>query len=250
MRHDEVLPGRRRQRIEETLKESAVWLAPFVISLVFILCCCGANISSGLCGIAESRLTLASGPKTRTELGAEGKRIFYPYQLGEQITRVVHRNCGERPRWWSLDYWVNPDAQARINVQNVPSFGTKDEISRPFMNPKDTGHVDLAIVQDGLIIDSELAGLNHAEPDQIQALVHLYKSVFCVFARRSTRAIARSAPARAHCPGRPTAAASSPPPGATSKTSTSSRDPCSTGSTSRPPRWGLKTPGPPRLGPL
>ena len=48
-------------------------LAPFVIYLVFILCYFGANIQRGLACILNSRLTLASGPKTRIEFGAEGK---------------------------------------------------------------------------------------------------------------------------------------------------------------------------------
>ncbi len=161
-------------------------LAPFVISVVFILCYCGPNFRRGLACIADSRLKLASGPKTRAELGVEGERIFYPYELGEQITRVIHRNCGEAPRWWSLDFWVNPDAQDRVSIKNMPSTGTRDGIVRLFKNPRDPEHVDLAILQDGLIIDSDLAGLNKAEPDQIQALVHLYKSVYCVFATRDS----------------------------------------------------------------
>ena len=188
MRRDEESTGRRWNQPHLALW-SWVWavaplLAPFVISLVFILCYCGTNLHRGLACIVDSRLRMASGPKTRSELGVEGKRVFYPYELGEQIARVIHRNCGERPRWWSLDFWVNPDAQNNVTVKNLPSFGTRDGIVRLFKNLKDPDHVDLAILQDGLIIDGELAGLNQAEPDQIQALVHLYKSVFCVFARR------------------------------------------------------------------
>ena len=110
--------------------------------------------------------------------------MFYPYELGEQISRVIHRNCGESPHWWSLDFWVNPDSQDCITIKNLPSFGTRDVITRFFKNPSDPDHVTIGIVQDGLIINEELAGLNHAEPDQIQALVHLYKSVFCIFFRR------------------------------------------------------------------
>jgi TRAP-type uncharacterized transport system substrate-binding protein len=190
MRLAEGLPERRRHRIDRTLfawaMSVAPLLAPFIISLLFILCYCGPNIRRGFACILDSRLTLASGPEIRSELGVEGKRIFYPYELGEQISRVVRRNCGDRPRWWSLDFWVNPDAQNRVTVENVPSFGTRDGISRLFKSPKDPKHADLGIIQDGLIINAELAGLNHAEPDQIQALVHLYKSVFCVFARRNS----------------------------------------------------------------
>ena len=44
--------------------------------------------------------------------------------------------------------------------------------------------MDLAILQDGLIVEDDLAALNQAEPDKINALVHLYKSVLCVFGRR------------------------------------------------------------------
>ena len=170
--------------LRDVIRAIAPLLAPFVISLVVIACYCGPNLSRGLACIVDSQLKMASGPKTRSELGVEGKRVFYPYELGEQISRVIHRNCGERPRWWSLDFWVNPDAQNDVTVKNLPSFGTRDGIVRLFKNPKDPEHVDLAILQDGLFIDGELADLNEAEPDQIQALVHLYKSVFCVFARR------------------------------------------------------------------
>ena len=159
-------------------------LAPFVISLIFILGYCGPNFRRGLACIVDSGLKLASGPKTRTELGADGQRVFSPYELGEQIGRVIHRNCGGRPHWWGLDFWVNPDAQNRVTVKNLPSFGTRDGIVRLFKNRQDVEHVDLAILQDGLFIDGELDGLNEAEPDQIHALVHLYKSIFCVFARR------------------------------------------------------------------
>jgi TRAP-type uncharacterized transport system substrate-binding protein len=159
-------------------------LAPFIISFVFLLCYCGTNIGRGLACIADSRLKLASGPKTRAELGVEGKRVFYPYELGDQISRVIGRNCGASPRWWSLDFWINPDAQDRVTIKNLPSFGTRDGIVRLFKNPEAPDHVDLAVLQDGLIVDGDLASLNEAEPDRIQALAHLYKSVFCVFGRR------------------------------------------------------------------
>jgi TRAP transporter TAXI family solute receptor len=190
MQRNKEFEGRKRSLPHRKLwlwvRAVAPLLAPFVISLLFIICYCGPNIHRGVACIVDSRLKLASGPKTRTELGAEGTRIFYPYELGEQISRVVHRNCGERPRWWSLDFWVNPDAQNHVTVTNLPSFGTSDGIARLFKSPKDPDHVDLAIVQDGLIIDGDLAKLNQDEPDQIQALAHLYKSVFCVFARKDS----------------------------------------------------------------
>ena len=99
MRHTEESTGRRQNQPHRALWSWA-WavaplLAPFVISLVFILCYCGTNLHRGLACIIDSRLKMASGPKTRSELGVEGKRVFYPYELGEQITRVIHRNCGE-----------------------------------------------------------------------------------------------------------------------------------------------------------
>jgi TRAP-type uncharacterized transport system substrate-binding protein len=159
-------------------------LAPFLVSLAFILFYCGSNIYRGVACIRDSHLILASGPKTRSELGSQGRRIFYPYELGEQISRVVHRNCGDRPRWWSLDFWVNPDAQNRMRVENRPSAGTRDSIVRLFKRHRDPNHIDLAILQDGLIVDEELRKLDEAEPDRIQALAHLYRSVFCVFRRR------------------------------------------------------------------
>jgi TRAP-type uncharacterized transport system substrate-binding protein len=178
---------RRRNRLHRAFwgwsKAVAPLLAPFVISLVFILCYCGPNFRRGLACIADSRLKLASGPMTRAELGVEGKRVFYPYELGEQVARAIHRNCGESPRWWSLDFWVNPDAQDQVTVKNLPSAGTRDGIIRLFKNRTDPDHVDIAMLTDGLIIDGDLAGLNQAEPDKIQALVHLYKSVFCIFNR-------------------------------------------------------------------
>jgi len=179
MPRTERLSQVRRIRPHRTLwtwiKAVAPLLAPFVVSLVFILGFCGPNLRRGLACITDSRLRMASGPKTRGELGAEGKRIFYLYELGEQISRVIHRNCGDRPRWWSLDFWVNPDAQNRVAVQNLPSSGTRDGIVRLFKDPKDPAHVDLAILQDGLIADGELTGLNQSDPDQIQASVHLYR---------------------------------------------------------------------------
>jgi TRAP-type uncharacterized transport system substrate-binding protein len=159
-------------------------LAPFLVSVIFVACYCGPNIFRGFACLAESHLTLASGPKTRPEFGIQGRQTFYPYELGEQISRVIRQNCGDLPRWWSLDFWVNPDAQDRVTVKNLPSSGTRDGIVRLFKNPKDPDHVDLAILQDGLIVDGDLADLNQAEPDKIHALVHLYKSVFCVFGRR------------------------------------------------------------------
>ena len=97
---------------------------------------------------------------------------------------MILRNCNGRPRWWSLDFWVNPDAQDRIEVANLPSGGTREGIARLFKAPKDPAHVDLAIIQDGLIVDGDLAALDVAQADQIQGLVHLYRSVFCAFARR------------------------------------------------------------------
>ena len=58
---------------------------------------------------------------------------------------MIQRNRGERPRWWSLDYWVNPDAQK-------PSFGGEPAvrlelatISSACSKPRrDRGHLDLA----------------------------------------------------------------------------------------------------------
>jgi TRAP-type uncharacterized transport system substrate-binding protein len=180
--------SRTRQKLRETFLMLArllgLLLTPFLISLVFVLCYCGPNILRGFACILNSDLKLASGPKTRVELGVEGKRIFYPYDLGEQISRVILRNCGERPRWWSLDFWVNPDAQNRVSVQNLPSTGTRDGIIRLFKGRRDPDRVDLAILQDGIIVDGELARLNLDDPDQIQALAHLYRSVFCVFTPR------------------------------------------------------------------
>jgi TRAP-type uncharacterized transport system substrate-binding protein len=159
-------------------------LAPFLVSAAFIFCYCAANIQRGLGCLMESRLVLASGPMTQRELGSHGRRIFYQYELGEQISRLILRNCGQRPRWWSLDFWVNPDAQNRIRVENRPSAGTRDSIVRLFKRESEPDHADLAILQDGLIVEGELQKLNEAEPDRIQALVHLYKSALCIFARK------------------------------------------------------------------
>ena len=161
-------------------------LAPFVISLLFVVLYCGPNLRRGLACIVDSRLGLASGPKVLAELGSGGRRVFSTFDLGEHISRVILRNCNGRPRWWSLDFWVNPDAQDRIEVANLPSGGTREGIARLFKEPKDPAHVDLAIIQDGLIVDGDLAALDVAQADQIQGLVHLYKSVFCAFARRGS----------------------------------------------------------------
>ena len=57
---------------------------------------------------------------------------------------MIQRNRGERPRWWSLDYWVNPDAQNRVSVENRPSAGTRDNIVGLFKPRRDRGHLDLA----------------------------------------------------------------------------------------------------------
>jgi hypothetical protein len=64
-------------------------LAPFLVAVIFVACYCGPNIFRGFACIVDSRLTLASGPKTRLELGNDGRRTFYPYELGEQISRVI-----------------------------------------------------------------------------------------------------------------------------------------------------------------
>jgi TRAP-type uncharacterized transport system substrate-binding protein len=186
-------PRRDRRGLWSRARSAAPLLAPFVVSAAFVLLYCGGNIRRGLDGIAGRELKLASGPKAWSELGAEGVRVFAPYDLGDHITRAVRRTCGDRPRWWSLDFWVNPDAQARVRVKNESSNGTRDAIARLFRHATDPTHVDLAIVQDGLIVDGELNDLNHAEPDQVQGLVPLYRSVFCVFARKTSphRSLAR-----------------------------------------------------------
>jgi TRAP-type uncharacterized transport system substrate-binding protein len=161
-------------------------LAPFLVSVIFVVCYCGPNIPRGISCFVRTHLRLASGPQTRSELGSEGRRIFYPYELGGQISRIVQRNCGNPPRWWSLDFWVNPDAQCRVSIENLPSAGTRDGLTRLFKSEVDPLHVDLAIVQDGLIVDGDLDRLNQAEPDRIQALIPLYRSVFCAFVRKET----------------------------------------------------------------
>ena len=113
-----------RRRVHHHLwsgaRSMAPLLAPFLVSVVFILCYCGANICRGLACIARADLKLASGPGDPARARRQGRRTFYPYELGEQIGRVIRRNCGDCPRWWSLDFWVNPDAQDRVTVKNLP----------------------------------------------------------------------------------------------------------------------------------
>jgi hypothetical protein len=48
---------------------------------------CGGNLSRGWAWLGGSPLAMGSGPKTRSEVGLEGRTLFSVYELGEQISR-------------------------------------------------------------------------------------------------------------------------------------------------------------------
>jgi TRAP-type uncharacterized transport system substrate-binding protein len=159
-------------------------LGPFIVSLVFILLYCGPNIPRGLACLMRSHLLLASGPKSRPELGADGSSTFYIHQLGGRIRQVVQKYCSRRPAWWSLDFWVDPDPHDVVSVENLPSNGTEDSVRRLLASRSDPDRVDLAILQGGVIADGESPRARDGEAGRIRSLVILHRSVLCIFARR------------------------------------------------------------------
>jgi TRAP-type uncharacterized transport system substrate-binding protein len=159
-------------------------LGPFFVAIVFILLYCGPNIPKGLACLMEGHLLLASGPTSRTELGADGSRTFSTHHLGGRIGQVVRKYCSQRPAWWSLDFWVEPDPHGVVSVENLASRGTEDGVRRLLARRGDPDRVDLAILQDGLIADGELPRLGDGEAGRIRSLVPLYRSVLCILTRK------------------------------------------------------------------
>jgi hypothetical protein len=176
-----VLPRAARRRTATGFRPLLPLLAPFLVSLVFVLLYCGPNIPRGLGCLVTSRLVLASGHRNRPGLGTNGSRTFSAYTLGERIGAVVRNHCGKRPSWWSLDFWVDPDPYDVISVENRPSAGAEDGVRRLLAGPGARARADLAIVQDGLVADGT------APPGQVRSLVMLYRSVLFSFAPKGGR---------------------------------------------------------------
>ncbi len=169
-----------RARVESLLPV----LAPFSVAAAFVLFYCGPNVPRGLACLRTSYLCLASGPENRGTVDFGNGSNFYAFDLGEDIRRVIHKHCGKGAPWWSLDYWAFPDSFDRIAIEHRPSPGTVAAIENLFRDSKDRERIDFAVVQDGLIIDGEMQQLNKGRPDEILALVPLYKSILYVFAKR------------------------------------------------------------------
>jgi TRAP-type uncharacterized transport system substrate-binding protein len=179
-----ILPRATRKWVVTGVRPLLPVLGPFFVSLAFILLYCGPNIPRGLACLMRSHLLLASGPRSRTELGADGSKTFSIHDLGGRITQVVQKYCSRRPAWWSLDFWVDPDPRDVVSVENLPSNGTQDSVRRLLASRDDLDRVDLAILQDGLIADGAFLRPSDGEAGRIRSLVLLYRSVLCIFARK------------------------------------------------------------------
>jgi TRAP transporter TAXI family solute receptor len=176
-----VLPRAARWRARTGVRPLLPLLAPFLVSVVFILLYCGPNIPRGLGCLVTSRLVLASGHRDRQGPGTDGSRTFSADRLGDRIGAVVRDHCGRRPAWWGLDFWVDPDPYAVISVENRPTAGSEDGVRRLLAGRGARDRADLAIVQDGLVADGA------APPGKVRSLVILYHSVLCAFAPKGGR---------------------------------------------------------------
>jgi TRAP-type uncharacterized transport system substrate-binding protein len=179
-----ILPRALRNRAATGVRPLLPLLGPFFVSLVFILLYCGPNVPRGLACLMRSHLLLASGPRSRPELGPDVSKTFYIHHLGGRISQVVQKYCSRRPCWWSLDFWVDPDPHDVVSVENLPSNGTEDGVRRLLARRGDPDRVDLAILQDGLIADGAFPRPGDGEGGRIRSLVLLHRSVLCVFARK------------------------------------------------------------------
>jgi TRAP-type uncharacterized transport system substrate-binding protein len=185
-----ILPRALGKRAATGARPLLPLLGPFVVSLGFILLYCGPNLPRGLACLMQSRLVLASGPRGRPEMGSLASRTFQIHDLGSRIGRVVRAYCSRRPPWWSLDFWVDPDAHDVVSVENVASKGAGDSISRLLARPGDPARVDLAILDDGLVGDEVASETGDGEVGKLRSLVPLYRSALCIFAGKG-QAIAR-----------------------------------------------------------
>jgi TRAP-type uncharacterized transport system substrate-binding protein len=109
------------------------------------------------------------------------RRSFSRYRLGDRIARVVGQACARRPPWWSLDFWVDPDPHNLVSIANVPTAGTEDALRRLLVPKRSPGHVDLAIVQDGLVDEGPSSPAGEPASTRLRSLVPLYWSVLCAF---------------------------------------------------------------------
>ena len=142
-----ILPRALRTWAETGARPLLPLLGPFLVSLVFILLYCGPNVSRGLACLMRSHLLLASGPRSRAELGADGSKTFSTHHLGTRVMQVVQKYCSRCPAWWSLDFWVDPDPHDVVSVENLPSNGTEDSVRRLLARRADPDRVDLAILR-------------------------------------------------------------------------------------------------------
>jgi TRAP-type uncharacterized transport system substrate-binding protein len=179
-----ILPRTLRKRAATRATPVLPLLGPFFVAIAFILLYCGPNIPRGLACLRGSRLLLSSGPMGLPGPGADGSKTFSAHRLGGRIGQVTGRHCSRRPSWWSLDFWVEPDSHGAVSVENLPSSGTADNVRRLLARRGDPGRVDLAILQDGLMADTDSTWPGDGESARIRSLVPLYRSVLCILARK------------------------------------------------------------------